>query len=64
MYVVTTTSAAATSSIVRPDLASVSVTASTRSPGAKRSASETQFDTTLVGATTRNGAIPGLRVRA
>jgi hypothetical protein len=47
------------SSSVRFSLRMVSEIATTFSPGAKRADSVAQFDTTLVGATMRNGALSG-----
>jgi hypothetical protein len=47
--------------IERPDFLRVSVTALTASSGVNFAASPTQFETTLVGATIRNGPTPGSR---
>ena len=59
-YEVITTSAAATASpIGAPRLDSDSVRQTTRRSGANLAASLDQFDTTLVGATTRNGGCVG-----
>ena len=56
----TTRSAPATTSpIGRPRLPVDSVRQTVRRPGAKRAASAAQLDTTLVGATTRNGGASG-----
>ena len=65
MYEVTTTSAPAiTSARSAPLRASVSVIVTTFRPGVNRADSAAQFGTTLVGATTRNGALAGSACRA
>ena len=61
---ITRSAPATTSSTGRPRLPVDSVSETVRRPGAKRAASADQLDTTLVGATTRNGGPSGSVSRA